>query len=180
MLATYRGPQGGAANLPPDRTRGPVTFLAAFLLTTIALMIWPAIDPGLGTFYDRTIAYQAGRDSPFSIWGQTDLEPLRIAIMTAVAALSIALAFRPRRKSVTQVAAFGAALLIGLQLSAQHWFYLYIVWFYPLVLVALATPQTRAGTITCSIESARPRSLTSTTAPITQTSSSAVSKRTGI
>ncbi len=37
-----------------------------------------------------------------------------------------------------------------------------------------------AGTITCSIESASPRWLTSTTAPITQTSSSAVSKRVGI
>src|SRR5262249_47126519 len=37
-----------------------------------------------------------------------------------------------------------------------------------------------AGTMTWSIESANPSSLTSTTAPITQTSSSAVSKRTGI
>ena len=45
-------------------------------------MLWPAIDPGLDTFYDRTIAYQAGRDSPFSIWGQVpSLEPLRIAIL---------------------------------------------------------------------------------------------------
>ena len=43
-------------------------------------MLWPAIDPGLHTFYDRTIAYQADRDSPFSIWGQVPgLEPLRIA-----------------------------------------------------------------------------------------------------
>ena len=33
------------------------------------------------------------------------------------------------------MAALGAALLIGLQLTLQHWFYLYIVWFYPLLLV---------------------------------------------
>ena len=83
------------------------------------LMLWPAIDPGLHTFYDRTIAYQAGRDSPFSIWGQVpSLEPLRIAILVATAALSLLLAFRPRRKSLVQVAALGAALLIALQLTA--------------------------------------------------------------
>jgi hypothetical protein len=102
-------------------------------------MIWPAITPGLHTFYERTIEYQDHRDSPFSIWGQVGLEPLRIAIGAAVALLALALAFRPRRKTLTQVAAFGAALLIGSQLIAEHWFYLYIVWFYPLLLVAMAT-----------------------------------------
>jgi len=104
-------------------------------------MLWPAIDPGLATFYDRTIAYQSGRDSPFSIWGQVSLEPLRIAILAATAALSFFLAFRPRQKSLLQVAALGAALLIALQLTMQHWFYLYIVWFYPLFLVAVSASE---------------------------------------
>ncbi len=36
------------------------------------------------------------------------------------------------------MAALGAALLIGVQLTMHHWFYLYIVWFYPLLLVAMA------------------------------------------
>jgi hypothetical protein len=62
--------------------------------------------------------------------------------MVAVAALAVLAAFRPRRKSIAQVAALGAALLIGTQLIAQHWFYLYLVWFAPLTLVALAAlPQ---------------------------------------
>jgi uncharacterized membrane protein len=113
-------------------------FILAFAVTTIAVMLWPAIDPGLHTFYDRTIAYQAGRNSPFSIWGQVPrLEPLRIAILAALAALSLLFAFRPSRKSLTQVAALSAALLIGVQLTMHHWFYLYIVWFYPLLLVAM-------------------------------------------
>ena len=92
--------------------------------------------------YDRTIAYQSGRDSPFSIWGQVpSLEPLRIAILVGDRrACPSLLAFRPRRKSLVQVAALGAALLISLQLTLQHWFYLYIVWFYPLLLVAMAAP----------------------------------------
>jgi hypothetical protein len=135
MLATYRA-----------RPRTIATFTLAFLLTGALLMLWPAIDPGLRTFYDRTIAYQADRDSPFSIWGQVpSLEPLRVAILVAVVVLAIVLAFWPKDKKLMQVAALGAALLIGLQLTAQHWFYLYIVWFYPLLLVAMAALDEEGG-----------------------------------
>lgn len=126
MLATYRA-----------RPRSVAVFAAGFLSTAALLLLWPAIDPGLHTVYDRTIAYQADRDSPFSIWGQApSLEPIRIAILAMTGLMSVAFAFIPRRKSLVQVAALGAALLISLQLTAQHWFYLYIVWFYPLFLVA--------------------------------------------
>jgi hypothetical protein len=127
MLLTYE-----------SRKRSALLFAGAFALVGGAVMLWPAIDPGLHTVYDRTITYQASRDSPFSVWGQVpSLEPLRIAILAATVALSLLLAFRPREKSLLQVAALGAALLISLQLTMQHWFYLYIVWFYPLFLVAL-------------------------------------------
>jgi hypothetical protein len=122
-------------------------FVLAFIFTTVAVMLWPAIDPGLHTFYERTIAYQAGRSSPFSIWGQVpSLEPLRIAILAAVGLLSLIFAFRPKEKKLTQVAALGAALLIGVQLTMHHWFYLYIVWFYPLLLVAMASLRRESGT----------------------------------
>ena len=128
MLLTYE-----------TKRRSMLLFAVAFALTSTAVMLWPAIDPGLKTFYDRTIGFQQGRDSPFSIWGQVSgIEWLRSALTVATAALSLLLAFRPRRKSMVQVAALGAALIIALQLTLQHWFYLYIVWFYPLVLVALA------------------------------------------
>jgi Glycosyltransferase family 87 len=114
-------------------------YAGGFAAVTVAFMLWPAIDPGLRTFYDRTIAAQAGRSSPFSIWGQDEsLEPLRDAILVATGLLAIALAFVPRRKSLLQVAAFSAALMLGVQLTLHHWFYLYIVWFFPLTLIALA------------------------------------------
>jgi hypothetical protein len=129
MLATYRA-----------RPRTIAIFVATFAATAALLLLWPAIDPGLHTVYDRTIAYQADRNSPFSIWGQVpSLEPLRIAILIATGVMAIAIAFVPKRKTLIQVAALGAALLISLQLTAQHWFYLYIVWFYPLLLVAMAS-----------------------------------------
>jgi hypothetical protein len=124
-------------------------FALSFLLVSLVVMAWPIVDPGLSTFYERTVSYQADRDSPFSIWGQVpSLEPLRVAILVAIGAFSVLLAFRPRRKTLVQVAALGAALLIGLQLTAQHWFYLYIVWFYPLLLVAMGVgaPPSRADT----------------------------------
>jgi hypothetical protein len=130
MLATYEG----------KRSR----FAVGFTLIAIAVLLWPTIDPGLSTVYDRTISYQARRDSPFSIWGQVpSLEPLRIAVMAIVAVLALLFAFRPKKKKLSQVAALGAALLIGVQLTMQHWFYLYIVWFYPLLLVSMVASGPR-------------------------------------
>jgi hypothetical protein len=127
--------------------RPALLFAGAFLLVSALVMLWPAIDPGLHTVYDRTIAYQSSRDSPFSIWGQApSLEFLRVAILIATAALSLFLAFRPREKSLLQVAALGAALLILLQLTMQHWFYLYIVWFYPLFLIAMSSLESSPDT----------------------------------
>ena len=128
------GPRRWWANV-----RVPVIFTAAFSGVTLLVMFPTLLGPGLHTFIDRTLTYQADRDSPFSIWGQVSgLEPLRYAILVATGALAVLAAFRPRRKSLVQVAALGAALLIGLQLTAHHWFYLYIVWFMPMLLVALA------------------------------------------
>jgi hypothetical protein len=154
MLATYKtaGPQ----------RRTTALFLLAFAAASVLAMAWPAIDPGLHTFYDRTIAYQSGRDSPFSIWGQApSLEPLRVVILAAVALLALTLAFRPKEKQLFQVAALGAALLIGIQLTMQHWFYLYIVWFYPLLLIALSTmePERLSGAVSTDPREAAPQSV---------------------
>jgi hypothetical protein len=160
MYLTYRphldlppnqeGPSSAAGVRARPRaqdTRGRPTllFILGFLLVSVVVLLWPAIDPGLKTFYDRTIASQAGRSSPFSIWGQTSLEPIRIALLALTGIASIAFAFIPKRKSPVQLAALSAALLILLQLTLHHWFYLYIVWFYPLLLIALAASPARTS-----------------------------------
>jgi hypothetical protein len=119
-------------------SRSALLFVAGFAVVTVLAMLWPTIDPGLKVFYERTIAAQAGRSSPFSIWGQDEsLEPLRVAILAATGLLAIALAFVPRKKSLLQVAALSAALMLGIEITLHHWFYLYIVWFFPLMLIAL-------------------------------------------
>jgi hypothetical protein len=161
MLATYRpaGPvtagdppplpvaKASSGAGPPTVPPAGATFGIAFALTALVLLLWPAIDPGLHAVYERTIAYQAGRSSPFSIWGQVpSLEPVRVAILVGVAGLALLFAFRPKDKQLFQVAALAAALLIGVQLTMHHWFYLYIVWFYPLLLVALAVRSPMSNT----------------------------------
>jgi hypothetical protein len=63
-------------------------------------------------------------------------------VQGAAGALALAVAVLPRRRTPVQVAALGAGVTIAVQLGITHWFYLYIVWFTPLVLVALFGPRT--------------------------------------
>ena len=44
---------------------------------------------------------------------------------------------RPRRLDLRSFAALSGALILGIQLTVTHWFYLYIPWFVPFALVAL-------------------------------------------
>jgi hypothetical protein len=135
LLATVEG-----------RRRPPLLFAAGFGAAAILVGAQTVLEPGLATLYERTIGYQAGRHSPFSVWGQAPaLEPLRVGVIAATGALALALGLRPRRKDLVQVSALGAALLIAVQLTMQHWFYLYLVWFFPLLLVALATVSQAPG-----------------------------------
>jgi hypothetical protein len=50
----------------------------------------------------------------------------------------------PRRRDLASLAALSAAVLIGLQMTVDHWFYLYLVWFAPLVWIALLSPAPAA------------------------------------
>ena len=97
-------------------------------------------------FYDTTLGFHAGRDSPFSVWGQEPgLDWLHTVVKVAAAGLAVARRCRPaRERDTVQVAALGAAALIALQLVTVHWFYLYVVWFTPFVLAALFAAQRRA------------------------------------
>jgi hypothetical protein len=134
-----RDPQTGDGPLSGPRLRALALFAAGFVAAGALVMAQTLLDPGLATFFDRTIANQVDRESPFSVWGQTaSLDWLQVVVQALAAALALAVAFVPRRRSLPQVAALAAAVLIATQLAADHWFYLYIVWFLPGALVALA------------------------------------------
>jgi hypothetical protein len=100
-------------------------------------------DGGVRELWDRTVGFQLGRDSPFSIWGQEDLGPAQDIVKAAAVVLAAAVYFLPARKTALQTAALGAAVLVALQLSLSHWFYLYVVWWLPLALIALLGAASR-------------------------------------
>jgi hypothetical protein len=123
------------------RVRWVFTFTLAFLVVGALLLAHPAIDPGLADFYDRSLKSQINRTSPFSVWGQEpSLEWLQTVVRFAAAGLAVLVAFVPRRRSLRQVAALAAAVLIAAQLGIDHWFYLYIPWFAGLVFIAMISP----------------------------------------
>jgi len=137
------------------RLRSALAALAAGLL----VMAPVAVGDGLGVFADRTVGFQGLRESPFSIWGLYGLpDGLRVAAMLAVAVLSVAVAVVPARRDDVTIAALGAAVLIAVQITLEHWFYLYVVWFLPLLLIALLTPATAAGSARSPSPGRRPRS----------------------
>ncbi len=52
----------------------------------------------------------------------------------------------PREKGPLELAALTAAVLLAVELSLTHWFYLYLPWVLPFVLLALCAPRTRVAT----------------------------------
>ena len=117
-------------------------------MLTLTTLPWLP-DGGPRELYDRTVGYQAGRPSPFSLWGQVEsLGWLQTAVKLLAAGLALLVAFVPRLRDPRQLAALGAAVLVALQLGVSHWFYLYVVWFVPFVLVTVlgAVRPARADT----------------------------------
>jgi hypothetical protein len=134
----------------PGGIRVPLRrFAAAFAGTTalafLVLLLEPDPVEAARIFAERTFGFQLDRDSPFSLWGWgqyraegvPDLHLVQDVLQVLVVAGAAALAFVPRRKSILQLAALTAAVLIGFELVLTHWFYLYIPWFFPFVAFAL-------------------------------------------
>jgi hypothetical protein len=138
LFATYGATVGGRDGFLRRYATVVIPFTIAFAITIAVVSFQALQDPGLSTFWHRTIAEQGGRDSPFSIWGQAhSLGWLQAVVKAAVVGLAVLVAFRPRRRDHVTVAALGAAVLLGMQLTVDHWFYLYVPWFLPFLLIAL-------------------------------------------
>ncbi|MDW5593266.1 glycosyltransferase family 87 protein [Conexibacter stalactiti] len=121
--------------------RGPRAFLGyalGFLVAAAVAMLPVILEGNWSTFLDHTLAFQRDRGSPFSIWGLWDgLDTVQTAVQLAAVLFALSLAFCWRQRTLVQTAALGAVVLIALQLSLTYWFYLYLVWFFPFVIVAL-------------------------------------------
>jgi hypothetical protein len=130
------------AAYPRPRVRTIAWFSVGFAVAA-ALAFAPILAHNdLRSFWDHTIAFQANRGSPFSVWGLYDpdvgwLHSAQRVVQVAGVVLAVVLAFVPRRRDLVGLAACAAAILIALQLGVTHWFYLYIPWFFPFVMLAL-------------------------------------------
>jgi hypothetical protein len=126
------------------RWRSALVFSLCFVAVSIALFAPFVPDGGVRELYDRTLGYQATRSSPFSVWGLApSLDFMQPVARVVAVLLALGVALYPRFKSPVQVAALAAAVTIAVQLTAEHWFYFYIVWSLPFVLVALFASQGR-------------------------------------
>ncbi|MEA2377558.1 MAG: hypothetical protein QOD13_1465 [Thermoleophilaceae bacterium] len=120
------------------RLRAWPAFAAALVAVCLGSVIFLLPEGGWREFYDTTIGFQLGRSSPFSLWGlHSSLDWLQTIAKVGAAALVVLVAFVPRRRDLRQVAALAAGVLIALQLTTTYWFYLYLVWIAPPVLVAV-------------------------------------------
>jgi hypothetical protein len=145
MVALAAAAKFGSAALAPlfatgdgeRRWRSAAIFSVAFAVVAVVCVAPFLPDGGVREFYDRTFGYQATRGSPFSIWGLApSLDFAQPLVRAGAAALALWVALWPRFKTPLQIAALAAAVTIAIQVTATHWFYFYVVWFLPFVLVA--------------------------------------------
>lgn len=124
--------------------------LAGFAVGALLLLSMLALDAnGASLFWHRTIDYQLGRVTPMSVWtlgqyhpGWWDLRPVQHVVQIAAGLGVVALAVFPRhRKDAAAVAAFAGAVVIAAQIAASYWFYPYICWWLPAVMIALLVPR---------------------------------------
>ncbi len=120
------------------RKRSLLAYALAYGATIAVAMLPVILNHDLHAFWKDTIVYQADRVSPFSLWGfYGGLGLEQHLVEGAAVALALVVAFVPRERGVVEVAGLGAAVVIALQLAANYWLYSYIVWFFPLVIVAV-------------------------------------------
>ena len=136
----------------PEARRGRTLTVLGFALATVLVFFVLFLEPSpwhaARVFYDRTVSYQIGRDSPFSLWdwgqyhakGLPDLHLVQRALQVLLVVGALALAWVPKRRSPLRMAALTAAVLLGFELVLTHWFYLYLPWFFPFVALALIAP----------------------------------------
>jgi hypothetical protein len=121
--------------------RRPITiarFTGALVLVVAGAIFIYLPDGGLREFWNATLGYQLSRSSPFSVWGlYGGLDGLKTVVTLLAAVFAVSLYFFPKRRDARQVVALAGAVTIALQLTVEHWFYFYIVWFLPLALVAM-------------------------------------------
>ena len=98
----------------------------------------------------HSVSYQFTRGSEQSVWsalGIDGVQPLaQGCVLGLIAAAVVKLRLEPTLAGDrTRMAALTAAILIGLQLSADYWAFLYLAWIMPMVGVSLLADRGAAA-----------------------------------
>jgi hypothetical protein len=153
LWGLYPGPKAPGREAEAGRFSQLAKFALAFAAATVALfsilLLEPNLIDALRMFGTRTLEYQFNRESPFSLWdwgqyharGIPDLSAVQTLLQVGVLVLAGVAAAVPRRKGPLELAALTAAVLLAFELVLTHWFYLYLPWLFPFVLLALFLQQ---------------------------------------
>jgi Glycosyltransferase family 87 len=130
--------------LAPLRGRRLVSALvviAAVSVVPLAILLAVGGAGGLSEMA-HAVAYQFSRGSLQSVWSALGIERLQPVGQACVLGFVAGAVVKLRREPVlardrARMAALTAAILIGLQLAADYWAFLYLVWIMPLACSAL-------------------------------------------
>jgi Glycosyltransferase family 87 len=122
--------------------RGRWRYALTLVASLAAMLAWPLITSGPAQFLDSTLGYQLiqrGGGVQFSIWTYVPHVAIvaRPALAVALVLLALSPMLRPPVQDAREHAALAAALLIGAQLLLGYWFYSYLTWCYPLLIIAM-------------------------------------------
>jgi Glycosyltransferase family 87 len=128
----------------PLRGRRLLAALAAVGAVSVPLLALLVIlgGPGGPMAMVHAVAYQFSRGSGQSIWGALGIPGLQPLGQACVLGLMAAIVVKLRRDPEValdraRMAALAAAILICLQLAADYWAFLYLVWIVPVLCMSL-------------------------------------------
>ncbi|CAN5637519.1 hypothetical protein BH24ACT21_BH24ACT21_06330 [soil metagenome] len=142
-----------------DVRRGPIMKFVLGGVAVVVASFWVLFLNGevfsnLKLFYNKTLAFQGERDTPWTIFTQIpQTEVLQSPLIAAVILLGFVLGVFPRVRTLRRLAALSAALVIAFELTTSYWYYPYITWFQPFIFFALLpatnekTPLDRTGAL---------------------------------
>ncbi|MGH3187255.1 MAG: glycosyltransferase family 87 protein [Streptosporangiaceae bacterium] len=122
--------------------RGRFRYALTLIVSLAAMLAWPLIISGPAQFIDSTFGYQLiqrGGGIQFSIWTYMPHAAIvaRPILTAALVLLALAPMVRTGAQDAREQAALAAALLIGGELLLGYWFYSYLTWFYPLLVIVI-------------------------------------------
>lgn len=130
--------------LAPLRGRALGRALVSLVVVSLPLLALLVALDGVGGLSAMThaIAFQFSRSSPQSIWSALGIESLQpvgeAAALGLIAGAVVRLRAEPSlQDDPARMAALSAAILIGLELAAGYWTFLYLLWVVPLLVVSL-------------------------------------------